>query len=105
TYLYSANGGSGWSKSGAVLDRPFKAGWGNDTNQPNLGDYNQAVAQNGTLSAVYAASKQPRFADGQPSTSMPVPDVFFSKVTGAAPPSLRSGAVTFQEKAGAGNCH
>ena len=103
TYLYSDNGGDGWSKPAAVLDRPFKAGWGNDTSQPNLGDYIQSVAQNGTLYAVYASSKQPRFADGQPSTSMPFPDVFFSKISGAAPPSLRTGAVTFTETGGDGN--
>ena len=102
TYLYSDNGGSTWSKPAAV-DRTFKAGWGNDTSQPNLGDYIQTVAQNGTLYTAFAASKQPRFADGQPLTSMPFPDVFFSKVTGAAPPSLRIGAVTFTETAGDGN--
>lgn len=103
SYQYSDNGGSTWSKPAAVLDRPFKAGWGNDSSQPNLGDYIQSVAQNGTLYTAYAASKQPRFADGQPSTSMPFPDVFFSKVTGVVPPSLRTGAVTFTETGGNGN--
>jgi hypothetical protein len=103
TYLYSDDGGSTWSKAAALTDRPFKAGWGNDTSQPNLGDYNQSVAQNGTLYAAYGATRQPGFTDGQPSTTMTVPDVFFSKVSGAAPPSLRIGAVTFTETGGDGN--
>jgi hypothetical protein len=103
TYLYSDDGGTNWSKPAAVTDRPFKAGWGNDTSQPNLGDYNQAVSRNGTLYAAYAATRQVGFTDGQPSGSMTIPDVFVTKVTGAAPPSLRAGAVTFTESGGNGN--
>ena len=104
TYLYSDNGGATWSKPAALTPRPFKAGWGNDTGQPNLGDYNQAVAQGGTLYAAYAATTQVGFADGQPSASMTTPDVVVTKVTsGVATPSLRAGAVTFTESGGDGN--
>src|SRR5262249_11755941 len=39
TYTFSDDGGTTWSKPAPLTDRPFKAGWGNDTSQPNLGDY------------------------------------------------------------------
>ncbi len=76
TYTFSNDGGATWSPPRPLTDRPFKAGHGNDTSQPNLGDYNQAVAVGGrTWSAFSLASRPPGgFADGQPSASMTVPD-------------------------------
>jgi hypothetical protein len=68
-----------------LTSTPFHAGWGNDTGQPNLGDYNQGVAQGGQLYAVWAGTFQPGFTDGQPSLSMNVPDVFFRKFPSTAP--------------------
>src|SRR5262249_45244749 len=104
TYLYSDDGGSTWSARVPLTPRPFKAGWGNDTGQPNLGDYNQAVAQSGVLFASFAATKLPGFADGQPSTSLTTPDVFFGKVpAGLVKPPLHTGAVTFTESSADGN--
>jgi hypothetical protein len=104
TYLYSDDGGSTWSAPVPLTPRPFKAGWGNDTGQPNLGDYNQAVGQSGILFASYAATSLLGFADGQPSTSMTTPDVLFGKVSaGSSKPPLHSGAVTFTESGGDGN--
>src|SRR5262249_41378626 len=103
TYLYSDNAAVTWTKPAALTPRSFKAGWGNDTGQPNLGDYNQAVAQGGTLYAAYAATTQVGFADGQPSTSLTTPDVVVTKVaSGVVTPSLRPGAVTFTETGGNG---
>src|SRR5262249_55563233 len=82
---------------------PFKAGWGNDTGQPNLGDYIQAVAQSGILYAAYAATSQPSFPDGQPSTSLNAVDVSFSKVLqGTLQAALRAGDATFTETGGNG---
>jgi hypothetical protein len=104
TYVYSDDGGASWSKPVPLTARPFKAGWGNDTGQPNLGDYNQAVAQFGNFYASYAATMQPKFTDGLPSASLNTPDVFFSKVpstTVQAP--LHVGTVTFTESGGNGN--
>ena len=104
TYLYSDDGGATWSKPVPLTSRPFKAGWGNDTSQPNLGDYNQAVARLGTFSAAYAGTTPVGFADGQPSGSMTTPDVFVGRVTAATvKPSLRIGGVTFTETGGNGN--
>jgi hypothetical protein len=49
SHLRSDDGGVTWHAPRPLSERPFHAGWGNDTGQPNLGDYNQAVAQAGTL--------------------------------------------------------
>jgi len=84
TYVFSDDGGRHWSKPLPLSDRPFKAGWGNDTGQPNLGDYNQAVAQHGELFVAWAGTSRPPlgFADGQPtSASMTVPDAVFKRVS------------------------
>jgi hypothetical protein len=104
TYLSSDNGGTSWNIPAPLTSRPFKAGWGNDTGQPNLGDYNQAVAQSGTLYAAYASTRLVGFTDGQPSTSMTTPDVSVTKVastTVKAP--LQSLLVTFSDSGGDGN--
>ncbi len=76
SYTYSDDGGRTWVAPLALSDRPFHAGWGNDTGQPNLGDYIQAVAQGGHLYASYALASRPPlgFVDGQPATSLTVPN-------------------------------
>jgi hypothetical protein len=104
SYLYSDDGGTTWSRPAPLSERPFKAGWGNDTSQPNLGDYNQAVSQLATFYAGFAATRPQRFTDGQPSTQMITPDVFFRKLTAeAAKPPLRLGAVSFVDSGGNGS--
>jgi hypothetical protein len=82
TVTYSDDGGVHWSAPAPLTNRPFQAGWGNDTGQPNLGDYNQAVAQWGELFAGYAVASRPPlgFVDGQPSSSLTVPDISFRRV-------------------------
>jgi hypothetical protein len=103
TYQYSDNSGVTWSKPLPLTDRPFHAGYGNDTGQPNLGDYNQAVAQNGELFVVWAGSpNEVLFADGQPtSASFTVPDIYFKRVS-TAKTALSLGNVTFTESGGNG---
>jgi len=82
TVTYSDDGGVHWSAPVPLTSRPFLAGWGNDTGQPNLGDYNQAVAQWGELFSAYAVASRPPlgFADGQPSGALTVPDISFRRV-------------------------
>ena len=77
SYTFSDDGGKHWSPPLALNDRPFHAGWGNDTSQPNLGDYNQSVAQHGKYYPVFAQATRPPagFVDGQPDLSFTVPDV------------------------------
>ena len=104
TYTYSDDGGTTWSPPAPMSDRPFKAGWGNDGNQPNLGDYNQAVAQFGTVYASFASTRQVGFADGQPSASLTTPDVEVKVLTlPVARPPLRSGTPTVADSGGNGS--
>jgi hypothetical protein len=83
-FTYSDDGGANWREPRALTNAPFKAGWGNDTGQPNLGDYNQGVAKWGQLYAVWAGTFQVGFTDGQPATQLTVPDVFFRRVPGSS---------------------
>ena len=83
SHLFSDDGGRHWHAPAPLTSRPFHAGWGNDTGQPNLGDYIQVVAQNGDAYFAYALASRPPggFADGEPtSASMTVPDAEFSLV-------------------------
>jgi len=102
THTFSDDGGVSWSKPAPITDRPFRAGFGNDTSQPNLGDYNQAVAQFATLYMSYALTRQVGFADGQPSTSMTTPDVE-AKALSSTRAAVRLGTVAFTETGGNGN--
>src|SRR6266404_6256277 len=109
TYTFSDDGGRKWSQPTTLTDRSFHAGWGNDTGQPNLGDYNQAVAQNGELFAVFAVASRPPagFVDGQPtSASFTVPDVVFKRISGknreSGPSTLDPVGLTFTDSGGNG---
>lgn len=75
SYTYSDDGGAHWRRPRALTDRPFHAGWGNDTSQPNLGDYIQGAALAGDLYSAYAVTHPVGFTDGQPGGQMTVPDV------------------------------
>jgi len=83
SYTFSTDGGRHWSAPVPLTSGPFHAGWGNDTGQPNLGDYNQAVSQNGAVYAAYAVASRPPggFVDGQPTTQLSVPNVEFKRVS------------------------
>ncbi len=76
SYTFSDDGGVTWTRPRALADRPFHAAWGNDTSQPNLGDYIQGAARDGDLFSVAAVTHAVGFADGEPaSASMTSPDV------------------------------
>jgi hypothetical protein len=99
SYLFSDDGGETWEHPRPLTRRAFKAGHGNDTSQPNLGDYNQAVAQGGRAWFAYAVASRPPegFADGQPATFLTVPDVEVSVLSASegflhAPVNLRDAA-------------
>jgi hypothetical protein len=80
--VYSDNGGVTWSNQITLSDRPFHAGYGNDTGQPNLGDYNAGVAQGGNLYSTFAyCPNVVLFPDGQPAGTFPALDAFFKKTT------------------------
>lgn len=79
---WSDDRGDTWSAPVPLTRRPFKAGWGNNTGQPNLGDYNQAVAQRRTLFAAYGVTARPKdgFTGSQPNGYFEVPNVDFERV-------------------------
>ena len=116
-FNFSDDGGLTWSKASALMSagcvgvatdpldcRPFHAGYGNDTGQPNLGDYIGATTFNGTLYAAWAATPRlASFTDGQPnpSGSFTVPDFYVNKVM-TARAALAFGPMTFTESGGNG---
>lgn len=103
TMLYSDDGGSAWSRPMPLSDRPFHAAYGNDTGQPNLGDYNQAVAQSGELFAVWAGTRPVGYADGQPTSSFTTPDVVFKRLPSfSTKVALSLNPVTFSDAGGNG---
>jgi hypothetical protein len=110
---FSDEGGVHWVAPQPLSRRQFNAGWGNDTSQPNLGDYNQGVALNGDLYAAFAETAPPPlgFVDGQPDTSLTTPDVAFRRYRpsdalsdGASvkPVTLDLQAITFTDSGGNG---
>jgi hypothetical protein len=106
SYTFSQDGGVHWSRPTPLNRRPFHAGHGNDTGQPNIGDYNQAVAQGGELFAAWSETSQVGFADGQPdSTSFPTPDATLRRIDPLRPrvTSVDLGAVTTIATGGDGN--
>jgi hypothetical protein len=93
----STDQGASWSPPTAVNDRPFHAGYGNDTGQPNMGDYNGAVAQGGILYTLWAGTDvQPLFDEGLPALGLSSPDVYATTVADTAVSApLRTGTPTF----------
>ncbi len=82
SYTFSDDGGAHWSAPVPLTTMPFHAGWGNDTGQPNLGDYIQGVSQRGESFFAYAVANRPPagFVDGQPTTRLTTPNVEFKRV-------------------------
>jgi hypothetical protein len=106
SYTFSQDGGAHWSRPVPLTARPFHAGHGNDTGQPNIGDYNQAVAQGGELFAAWSQTSPVGFADGQPdSASFTTPDAVLGRVNPLSPrlASVSLGAVTAAPGAGDAN--
>ena len=105
TYQFSDDGGVTWKQPMPLTDSPFKAGWGKDQGHPNLGDYNQAVAQKGELFAAWAGTELLPFTSGLPSVHMNTPKVFFKGVpASSAKVSLTSNfsGTTFTDSNGNG---
>ncbi len=98
TVVYSDDGGVTWTRPSPLSDRPYHAGWGNDTGQPNLGDYNRATAQGGDLFSAFAITQSKPFTDGQDTADpfqFTTPDVTVTRTSGPRL-SVSLGAVSFQ---------
>jgi hypothetical protein len=81
-WTWSDNGGVTWEQPMPVSDRPFHAGWGNSTSQPNLGDYNMAVAQDGAFFAAFSYTYPPPggLADPAGTGNFSVPDILVRRI-------------------------
>ncbi len=58
-HTYSDDGGTTWSCPTALTDKSFHAEYGNNTSQPNIGDYIQCVYLNDTFYAAFAKTDEP----------------------------------------------
>ena len=101
TVTFSDDGGRSWAQPRPLSARPFHGGWGNDTSQPNLGDYNMGVVTSkGDFLAAFAVTHPVGFTDNQPiSGSMTVPeptvrDLAPSKQAAITSVDLRSATAT-----------
>lgn len=85
---YSDDAGATWTRPSPLTERPFQAGYGNDTSQPNFGERIGATASGDRLYAAWAGNPPSvGFADGQPtSASFTVPALVFRRTntSGAA---------------------
>src|SRR5581483_7274643 len=114
-WVHSDDGGSSWSRPSPIT-RPFHAGYGNDTGQLNLGDYNASASQGGNLYTVFTITPtHASFVDGEPtSSSFPYPSFLGNTVAGGTAPapgfvkmdepvaSLHLGTPSFVESGGDG---
>ncbi len=103
TYTYSDDGGVTFKAPSPLNNRPFHGGFGNDTSQPNLGDYNQSDSQSGKMYAVFAATPaHVNFDDGEPAlVYFTAVDPVVNVMTGSNA-ALRLGNVSFTVQQTAG---
>jgi hypothetical protein len=88
-HAFSDDAGVTWSRPTPLFDRPFHAAYGDDGGEPNLGDYNECVAQAGVLHAVAGATKDKvRFDDAQPKASMGAVDTYHDRRPQAPAPGF-----------------
>ncbi len=65
-HAHSEDGGSTWSCPAPLTPRPFHAEYGQDTGQPNLGDYSQCASQMvGSVRTLYSSYARTDGADYQ----------------------------------------
>jgi hypothetical protein len=103
---FSDDGGNTWSQPTPLTARPFHGGYGNDSSAPNIGDYIGAVAQNGTLYAVWAGTPNSvLFTDGIPGPAMGIPTLFFKTYSGPPSPAVDLGTVTVTSNSADGFLH
>jgi uncharacterized repeat protein (TIGR01451 family) len=115
SWTYSDDGGVTWSRPSSLTSpgahaigstaadaQPFHAGYGNDTSQPNMGDYINSVSIGGNLYATWGGTSHlGNYQDGQPTSSFTNPDFYFNK-TSAPFASLHAGTATVSDSGGDG---
>ena len=104
TATYSDDGGTTWVPPFPLTERAFHAGYGNDTGQPNLGDYIGTTTHAGELYAAWGGNPPAiDYDDGQPaSASMTFPNAVFGKTSTRRAP-VKLGTIGAQERPGYSN--
>jgi hypothetical protein len=74
-HTHSHDGGQTWDAPTALTGQPFHADYGQDTGQPNIGDYNQCASRAGTQLASFAST-------GGPSHLTTAPDTYLARNDG-----------------------
>ncbi|HEX6791814.1 MAG TPA: hypothetical protein VF247_10935 [Candidatus Krumholzibacteria bacterium] len=69
-HAHSTDFGAHWTCPASITDRPFHAEVGNTTSQPNIGDYNQCVSQNGTVYSSFGKTDFQSWLTFSPDTYM-----------------------------------
>jgi Carboxypeptidase regulatory-like domain/Domain of unknown function (DUF4214) len=102
TALYSDDGGVTWTRPFMLSDRPFHGGYGNDTGQPNLGDYIGSTVVGGNIFATWGGNPPAvLFTEGNATGQFPYPDFYFKKTnTSQAAIDIPDGVVSFFEGIG-----
>ena len=90
-HTHSTDNGVTWTCPTPLTDKPFHAEYGNTTSQPNMGDYNQCVSDNGRMYTSFAKTDEPSYLTYAPDTYVDGHD--------ATPPDapVRFSAVSFTE--------
>jgi hypothetical protein len=68
----SFDGGLTWGCATPLTDTPFHAEYGNTTSQPNIGDYNMCVSDDGRLYVSFAKTDDPSYLTFAPDTYVDV---------------------------------
>ena len=71
-HTFSENLGVTWACPTPLTDKPFHAEYGNTTSQPNMGDYNQCVSDNGKLYTSFAKTDEASYLTYAPDTYVDV---------------------------------
>ena len=67
-HSHSTDNGLTWSCPTPLTDKPFHAEYGNTTSQPNIGDYNQCVSDNGRMYTSFAKTDEASYLTYAPDT-------------------------------------
>ncbi|MEJ2720016.1 MAG: choice-of-anchor D domain-containing protein [bacterium] len=73
-HTHSYDEGATWTCPTPLTDKPFHAEYGNTTSQPNIGDYNQCVSDNGKLYVSFAKTGPASYQTYAPDTYVDISD-------------------------------
>jgi hypothetical protein len=74
-HAHSFDHGVTWTCPTPLTDKPFHAEYGNTTSQPNIGDYNQCVGDNGSMYTVFAKTDEASHLTWAPDSYIDIHDM------------------------------